>query len=283
MAVAKSYENMEIRGEPYAHEDDPKKLYVRVVGPCKRCGGNGRYSYNPMDGDRCFACGGSGKEVKEVRWYTDKQREALDRAAEKRATAKTAKVEERRVKFAARNAFGFGEAGYITLFKGDRQAINEWAHETSPCRARYNEYFEWFCPSTLAYENLPESITPIKLTWDEVRDTADPENLTMKDGAIVRDYVNSLIHDASVSQYQGEVGEWIERTVTIIKNVFSENRYGGCHFHVMEDENQNVYVWSATSKSIEEGTTVKMRMKVKDHQEYQRTFQTVVYYCKEIK
>jgi hypothetical protein len=28
---------------------------------CGRCGGSGRYSFNQIDGDRCFGCGGSGK------------------------------------------------------------------------------------------------------------------------------------------------------------------------------------------------------------------------------
>lgn len=27
---------------------------------CGRCGGSGRYSYNQIDGDRCYGCGGSG-------------------------------------------------------------------------------------------------------------------------------------------------------------------------------------------------------------------------------
>lgn len=34
--------------------------YVKV---CGRCGGSGRYSYNQMDGDRCFGCSGSGKVI----------------------------------------------------------------------------------------------------------------------------------------------------------------------------------------------------------------------------
>jgi hypothetical protein len=30
------------------------------IETCGRCGGGGRYSYNQMDGDRCYGCGGSG-------------------------------------------------------------------------------------------------------------------------------------------------------------------------------------------------------------------------------
>jgi len=280
MAVAKSYENMEIMGEPYTHEGDAKKLYVRVKGLCPRCGGSGHYSYNPMDGTRCFACGGRGYEIKEVRWYTDKQREALDRAAEKRAAAKAVKVEERRVKFAARNAFGFGEAGFITLFKGDSTILNDWAHETNPCRARFNLLFGWFCPSKLEIVNLPAEITPIVLKWEDIHNSDDPEDLTMRDEAEVRKIVHELLDDLSKSEYQGEVGDWLEREVTIKKNVPVDGRFGESRVHIMEDSDGNEYVWITASKNLEVGFKCVMRMKVKEHKEYNDVKQTVVYYCK---
>lgn len=31
-----------------------------IFRPCNRCGGSGSYSYNPMDGTKCFGCRGSG-------------------------------------------------------------------------------------------------------------------------------------------------------------------------------------------------------------------------------
>lgn len=30
------------------------------IETCGRCGGSGKYSFNLMDGDRCYGCGGSG-------------------------------------------------------------------------------------------------------------------------------------------------------------------------------------------------------------------------------
>lgn len=33
---------------------------------CGRCGGSGRYSWNQIDGDRCFGCGGSGKKLARI-------------------------------------------------------------------------------------------------------------------------------------------------------------------------------------------------------------------------
>jgi len=46
----------------------PKTLAVRVVKmglgiTCSRCGGTGKYSYNAMDGSRCYGCGGLGSTM----------------------------------------------------------------------------------------------------------------------------------------------------------------------------------------------------------------------------
>ena len=278
MAVAKSYENCQQVGEPYERDG---KMYVVVKGTCPRCGGSGHYSMNAMGDTTCYRCCGKGFEKKEVRWYTESQRAALDRAAERRAEVAAAKREERRIKWSDRNAFGFREAGYITIFKGEYEDIAAWSRETSPCRARYATHLGWYVPSDQPIENLPDTITPIKLTWDEVRDESDEENLLMKNHDEVKAYVGTLTHEPSVSQYQGEIGDWLQKNVTVKRNIeFANGRYGDSHMHIMEDEDKNVYVWSTASKNYSEGSVLNLRMKVKDHQEYNNTKQTIVYYCK---
>ena len=148
MAVAKSYETMTIIGEPF---DFNGKKYIKVSGPCKRCGGSGHYSYNSLDGTKCYGCNGSGKQFLQVRWYTDAQRATMDRAAEKRAAAKIQKEEARRVKFAARNAFGFGEKGYITLVWGDNEEIKKWREDLPEHTVWYNNYFGCFINFTSCF------------------------------------------------------------------------------------------------------------------------------------
>jgi hypothetical protein len=37
--------------------------FLGITETCGRCGGSGRYSYNQMDGDRCYGCNGKGKRV----------------------------------------------------------------------------------------------------------------------------------------------------------------------------------------------------------------------------
>ena len=275
MAVAKSYENMEIVGEPFERDG---KMYVRVSGPCKRCGGSGNYSYNPKDGTTCYRCGGSGKENMEVRWYTDKERAAQDRAAEKRAEKKKIEAEKRAVRFKARNAFGFGEAGYITLVIGEHDTIQSWRDELPEHTVWYNEIFHWFIPSDRTPAKIPSNLKAIKLDWDSIK----IDDLEMRPRKEVEEYVSSLIYEPSKSTYQGEVGTWLIKDVVIKSNIELDSRFGLSHMHVMEDEDGNVYVWTTASKNIAAGTALHMKMKVKEHKEYKGTQQTIVFYCKEI-
>lgn len=279
MAVAKSYENLEIVGEPF---EENGKMYVTVKGKCPRCGGSGHYSYNPMDGTICFSCRGSGVQKQTVRWYTDAQRASMDRAAEKRAAAKAEKDEERRIKFSARNAFGFGEEGYIFLVYGDNERIKSWREELPEHTVWYNETFGWFIPATREYDGLefPEDIHFAKLEWNAVRDVNDSENLQMIAHEEVRKIVEQMIYEPSKSEFQGEINTWLEKEVKITKNITLDSHYGESHMHIMEDADGNVYVWTTASKNLEEGKTFMLKMKVKEHKEYKGVKQTVVYYCK---
>ena len=79
MAVAKTYEKMEISGEPFVEN---KRMYVNVITP---------------------------KGLKKVRWYSD---------AEYRRMYPDAVVAHDVMDFNAKHVFGFEETGYITIYKG---------------------------------------------------------------------------------------------------------------------------------------------------------------------
>ena len=103
----------------------------------------------------------------------------------------------------------------------------------------------------------------------------------MKDNDFVTEYVNTLITIPDKSEYQGEVGEWLVKDVLIEKNIALESRFGLSHMHIMRDSDENVYVWTTGSKDYEAGTMLHLKMKVKDHKEYNGTKQTIVWYCKQ--
>ena len=76
-----------------------------------------------------------------------------------------------------------------------------------------------------------------------------------------------MIYEPSKSEFQGEVNTWLEKEVKIVKNITFDSTYGKSHMHVMEDADGNIYVWSTASKNLEEGKTLMLKMKVKEHKE----------------
>ena len=80
MAVAKSYEKMELIGDPFQENG---RMYIYVSAP---------------------------KGQKKVRWYSD---------AEYQRMYPNAIIEHDIMDFNAKHMFGFEETGYITLYKGD--------------------------------------------------------------------------------------------------------------------------------------------------------------------
>lgn len=246
MAVARSYENYEIKGEAFKESG---KWYVNVITP---------------------------KGIKKVRWYSDAERAAQDRKA-------GITQEKDIMNFNARHAFGFDEAGYITIYKGNEDEVRDWARATWPPKAWYNLTFGFFTPSKMEVSGLPNTIKPIKLTWDEVKDG----ETKMKPHDVVRPYVASLKQDGSnqVSTFQGEIGKWIERDLVVCGKSTIHSSYGDKYAYTFMDASKNVYEWVTATKDYEINSCVSLKMKVKDHAINNNTaakYTTVVWYCKEM-
>jgi hypothetical protein len=142
MPVAKTYEHMEIQGEPFKENG---RMYIIVI---------------------------TSKCPKKVRWYTDTEYHRM-----------YPEIEEKKndvMDFNARHAFGFGELGYITIYKGNNILIENWAEEDRT-NLRYNLTFLYYTPSKLEVPYTPEGIEPIRLMWEEVMDH-DDRMKSYKDG-----------------------------------------------------------------------------------------------------
>ena len=238
--VAKTYQSLEIRGEPF---EENKRLYVNVVTK------NG---------------------LKKVRWYTD--------AEYRRMYPNESVVENDLMDFNARHAFGFGEKGYITIYKGDKALVERWA-ENDRTNIWYNLTFGYYTPSKFPTPEVLNGIEPIQLKWEQVKDHDD----RMKPHEEVAKLVNSLIGVrplANNSTYQGKENDWIEEEVTIKENIAREDHFGEKHTHFMRDAEGNTYVWETGTKNFETGMAIKLRMKVKAHKEINGEKCTVVWYCK---
>ena len=172
-----------------------------------------------------------------------------------------------------RNTLGFGEAGYITLFKGDTYPLLDWFHN-SPCR--YARTWGWYLPSTEEMPDpLPAGLTPVKLYWDEV---------SFEDQLISEDQItaiaNEKLYDAGISKHVGKVGDRLDLVLTCEKAIQTQSIYGLSTFHIfVEEETGNIFTWSTTAKCLEEGQTYHVKGTVKGHDVYKNQAQTALTRC----
>lgn len=84
------------------------------------------------------------------------------------------------------------------------------------------------------------------------------------------------------SEYVGNVGEKVEKVVTLKRVNWFEGFYGQCTgIYVFEDENKNILVWkTASAPDVEIGSMVTIRGTVKELNEYKGTKQTILTRCK---
>lgn len=232
------------------------------------------YEKYPLDGEpfeenkRQYVYVIAPKGKKKVRWYSD---------AEYKRMYPDAVIPS---SFNARQAFGFGKVGYITIFKGDEDTVRDWARASWPPKAWYNTLFDFYTPGGRPLENLPSTITPIQIKWSDIA----ANDTQLKSDEEVRKYVMALTTNMadSTSSFQGTTDQWIERTLTVITNKTTESHFGEKHTHTMRDSQGNTYIWETGARNYAPSMEITLRMKVKEHKEVNGEKCTVVWYCKEV-
>lgn len=199
---------------------------------------------------------------KQVRWYADWEYKKMYPEDASKAKPKTQK-----------EALGFGD-GYITIFKGDTYPLKEWFKENG---AKYTKFWGWsFGTFAEMPEDLPAGVEPIRLEWSLVGD----DNGRLKSDSAIQEAIEEILYDESPSGYVGEIGEKIERDLRIKQTIQLEGYYGVSTMHIMEDEDENIFVWVTAARSLNEGEWYRIRGTIKDHRKYKHTKQTVLTRCK---
>ena len=165
--------------------------------------------------------------------------------------------------------------GYITIFKGDTYSLLEWFQNST---ARYHKFWGWYFTSEEELPEIPAGITPIQLKWEDVA-FADEDQLRPE--SQIKEYIDSLMYDPSPSKWQGEVGDRIDRTLTVIKvTPLEDGYYGPSTFFLFRDEYENEYCWTTGSKSLDLNATYEVRGTIKALQKYKGKEQTVLTRCR---
>lgn len=238
MSVAKSYANCEIVGEPYEHD---KRQYVKIKYPCCRK-------------SSCSKCGGEGYYLKEVRWYDEP------------------------LIFNARQGFGFGEKGFITLITGEESVLEHHFRNVAPKQARYNLLFHWYVPSYLELPILPIGCNFIQLSWDLIS-----ENNIIYNYAKVAEIIKSLMANEpqNHSSFVGNIGDKVKLDLLVISDTVEKGYYGETHTYIFEDENLNNFMWKTSARKLEVGEIYHLKGTIKEYLKLEGIEYTVLTRCRE--
>lgn len=86
----------------------------------------------------------------------------------------------------------------------------------------------------------------------------------------------------NISQYQGEIKERIERTLTLVKSLEFESDFGYNRIYnieILEDPESNIYIWKTSASRMREGETYLVKATVKAHEDYHGVNQTILTRC----
>ena len=205
------------------------------------------------------------KGVKKVRWYTEVEYKRMYPGTVVEHTSST---------FNARHAFGFDEKGYILLYKG--RNVEKWA-ENNRTNIWFNLIFGYYTPSKFECPKLADGIESVVLNWDDVA----ANDISVKSDDEVKKIVAAMLNDENGSNFQGNVNDWLQKSVVVKDKKSKESHFGTKHTYTLEDNEGNMYMWETGAKDYSIEQEVSLKMKVKDHKEINNTKTTIVWYCKE--
>lgn len=174
-----------------------------------------------------------------------------------------------------KEALGFGENQFITIFKGKTYPHKDWFKENG---ARYTKFWGWSFSNEIP-EELPIDLTAIRLDWDVVGN-ADG---SLKPEDIIKTAIDNLLYDPDPSIFVGTVGDRLELDVQVERAIDIDGCYGHSTMHIMRATDGNIFVWTTAAKSWEENSIHHIRGTVKDHRIYRNTNQTILTRCCEVK
>lgn len=286
LMVAKSYRGAERVGEPFEKNGKP---YQRIKEKCDRCSGhgiivarveNGQLIPIPVDNGICYTCGGRGYFIKEVRLYTEKELESMERANErvrqKKAEEREAKMKAEfagnRIKWLDENGFNEDEVTYVYA-GADSYQIKDELKDAGFC---FSSTLKWH--KTTRDEKYTDNLIEVKLgdlaewsAWGKASFNRDAQKIVEEKIAATQPKVDS--------EWIGEVGDKITNIkVQLIRKYTMDGKYGVTTLYGFQDENGNIINWwSSTFQEIEQGQwTTIIRATIKKLDEYKGIKQTVI-------
>lgn len=280
LMTAKSYANAKIIKE----YEKNGKMYATIKEKCDRCNGRGDYWWGAMINGRpqfsgtCYACNGMKYFIKEVRLYTEKELESMERANErvrqKKAEEHEAKMKaeyaQKKADWLAKN--GFSPDGVTYIVTGDSYSIKDKLKEDG---FRYDPVLKWHKADPTGYEDKT-----IKLNVEDAFEFSAWGEGHYITGA--KDKINQMLAGAQpqeTSVWIGEKGEKIKDIKVQLTRKYSfEGKYGLTTIYTFRTEEGNLLTWfSSTFQPYEVGDYMQMKYAtIKDYNEYNGVKSTII-------
>lgn len=252
--------NAEFKGRPA----------LSFIGQCGRCLGSGSYSFNLMDGDKCYGCQGAGRRRYTAPLYTAPELARLDRAAQRRRESRERAAEAARQQ-AQKDA-------------ADAQAALQ--RQVVELQAQHAETFtqlDWLVED----ERLQSALREEPLVWwrdarlNVLSTGRLPQGLI---DLIARRYSEGVARQAARRQAisAGHIGQPKERlkvaaTVAEVRHISTVSRYPLIErwLVTLHTEAGHVLSWWTSNPSCQIGDTVSA-FTVKAHESYKGLPQTII-------
>ena len=225
MAVAKSYQELNILCEPYQKNG---RAYVKVKTK-------------------------SGSE-KEVRWYTDAEYAKMYPQDKEAAAAGTP---GRPWWGPQKDVLGF-QKGYIWILQDPTEEAEEWLLRNG--HPHSTRWWDRYVKSTDGPIDTPFHIKLVKLLWENVGE-ADGY---LKPDQEVAEAVDAARYGKIQSNWMGQVGDRIEKQLSVLKKASKETPWGKQVDHIFQDQEGNRYQWITSAKDLELGMTYHIKGSVKE-------------------
>ena len=292
MRVAKSYVGYEY-DETKAYEKNGK-MYVSARCKCDRCNGSGIaishvYNGQPVpyvnDGGICYSCNGAGYFRKEIRLYTDKEFEQMEKAsakaAEKREAAREQKMKaeyaNKRAKWLEENCFNENLTTFV-YFPADSFEVKD---NLKNAGFRFSKILLWHIA------NIPEGYEDkvVEINLDQIAEIGAWGEGFYKPDA--RTFVDDILKNCrpveeSTSEWIGEEKERLYDIPVTLKRIRGmETRFGFSQLVEFETKNLDKIVWWTTVDiQFNIGDEVLLTGTVKSHDEFRSVKQTTMTRCK---
>lgn len=279
--VADSYKGYELIGEPFKKSG---KMYSKARTNCDRCVKgiyvsrieNGQPVPHPAYGGVCLKCGGDGYITKEIRLYTQKEKDAADRskqrAAEGKVEEKLQAAEKKKAQWLEKNQFN--TEGLTAVYIGSNSF--DVKAELKEAGWKYSPMFGWRTADISAINTYGEDNVAIISADQVVSFNIYGEGFFLSTAAHQVQLLKDAKKPISKSEWMGEVKEKLIDLPVIIQRITGFGSAFGWTNVITFIHDDNILTWMTSSdvSHYTQGEKYLLSATVKEHTTYKDEKQT---------